>query len=253
MLLQGRLKQRQNVLQTANLLVKQQNVRTLHLTLHLLGIGHKVGRDIAAVKLHTLDHLHVSVGALGFLNGDHAVALHLLHRLGNQLTNLLVVIGAHSSDILNLTQVVANLLSLGADSLNNSTHGLVDATLHVHRVRSGGHILQTLVDDALSQNGSGGRAIAGIIVGLAGNLLHELRTDVLELILEFHLARHAHSILRDVRSTVLLVKNHVAAFRTQRHLHSVAQLVNALLQLFTSLNVKFNYLSHCFYRFLFIK
>ena len=41
--------------------------------LHLFGIGHEVGRDITAVELHALDHLHVGLGALGLLDGDDAL------------------------------------------------------------------------------------------------------------------------------------------------------------------------------------
>ena len=40
-------------------------------------------------------------------------------------------------------------------------HGLVDAALEVHGICSGSHILQADVDDRLSQNGSGGSAVAG--------------------------------------------------------------------------------------------
>jgi hypothetical protein len=59
-------------------------------------IGDEVGRDVATVELHTLDHVDVGIGTLGFLNGDDTPSLFtLLHSLGNQLTDLTVVIGGN--------------------------------------------------------------------------------------------------------------------------------------------------------------
>jgi len=41
--------------------------------LHVLGVGDKVGGEIAAVELHAVDHLHFGLQALALFDGDNAV------------------------------------------------------------------------------------------------------------------------------------------------------------------------------------
>ena len=62
--LNGTLQQRENVLQARDLLVEDEDVGTLHLACHLVGIGDKIGRNVTAVKLHTLNHVNAGLGAL---------------------------------------------------------------------------------------------------------------------------------------------------------------------------------------------
>ena len=240
MSLYGTLQQGQNVLQARNLLVEDEDVGTLYLACHFVGIGDKVGRDVTAVKLHTLNHVNARLGALGLLDGDDTVLFYLLHRLGNELADSIIVIGADACHILNLTEVVTNLLGLLLDTVNNDLDGLVDTTLYIHGVSTGSHVLQTLGNDGLGENGSGGGAVTGIVIGLAGDLLNELGADILEFVLQFHLTGYGHTVLGDVGSTIFLVENYIATFGTKGHLYGVAQLVNAFLQLFASLDIKFN-------------
>jgi hypothetical protein len=65
---------------------------------HRLGVGDEVGRDVAAVELHTLDVLGLELQALGLLDGDDAVLADLVHDLGDQLADL-AVCGGDGGDV----------------------------------------------------------------------------------------------------------------------------------------------------------
>ncbi len=222
MLLNSSLEQRQNILQARNLLVEEQDIGVLHLSGHLLGIGDKVGRDVTAVKLHTLDHINSSVSALGLLDSDDTVFLDLLHGCCDDVTNLLVVVSAHACHVANLLQVITHFLRLCLDAGNDSLDGLVNTALDIHGVGSSGNILQALVDDGLCEHCCCGGAIAGVVVGLGSDLLDELSADVLELVLELHLTSHTHTILGDVWCAILLVQDDIASFRTKGYFDGVA-------------------------------
>lgn len=124
---------------------------------------------------------------------------------------------------------------------------LVDAAFHIHRIGTGGHILQSVGDDGLSQHGSGGCAVACVVAGLRGHFLHELCAHVLEGILKLYLACYAHTVLGDVRCTIFLVDDHIATLRAECHFHCVGKCVDAFLELFASLYVEFDFFCHIFY------
>src|SRR5690606_8055658 len=83
----------QEVLQRADLLLVDQDVRVLEHRLHGLGVGDEVGADVALVELHALDDVELGVEGLRLLDGDDAVAADLVHGVGDQLADLGVVGG----------------------------------------------------------------------------------------------------------------------------------------------------------------
>ena len=70
-----------------------QYVGILEVGLHLLHIVAHICRYIAAVKLHTLDHIQLCLHGLGLLDGDDAVLGYLVHSLCHHLSYLLVTCG----------------------------------------------------------------------------------------------------------------------------------------------------------------
>ena len=64
--LHDRFKQRQQGLETAELLLMDQDVGVFELDHHLFGVGDEVGREIAAIELHALDHVELGLEALDF-------------------------------------------------------------------------------------------------------------------------------------------------------------------------------------------
>jgi hypothetical protein len=54
------------------LLLVQQDDGVFQLGGHLVGVGHEIGRQVAAVELHALDHVGLGLEALVLFDGDHA-------------------------------------------------------------------------------------------------------------------------------------------------------------------------------------
>ena len=50
---------------------------------------------MSPLVMNTLNHFHFGLGALGFLYGDDAVLLYLCHSIGNELTDLGVIVGRY--------------------------------------------------------------------------------------------------------------------------------------------------------------
>ena len=95
--------------------------------------------------------------------------------------------------------------------------------------------------------GSAGRSIgAAAVTGLRGHALNELCTSILKLVLQFNLLSDGHTVLGDLRSTELLLNDHIAALRTECYLDCVSQLVYALLHSVAGVNIEFNILCHNF-------
>jgi hypothetical protein len=64
-----------------------QDVGIFEFRLHPFRIGHEIGRQIAAVELHALNHLQRGLEPLGLLDRDYAFLANLLHRVGNDVSD----------------------------------------------------------------------------------------------------------------------------------------------------------------------
>jgi hypothetical protein len=58
-----------------------------------------VGREVALVELHALDEFDLGLEALAFFDGDDAVLADLVHGLGDDLADLLVLVGGARADL----------------------------------------------------------------------------------------------------------------------------------------------------------
>ena len=213
----------EEILQVANLLLEDKDVGVLQHRLHGICVGHEVGGEVALVELHTFHHVQRGVDTLGFFHGDGAVLAYLVHSLGDNVTDFGVPVGGYGSHLSNLLGGIHGLGDV-LELAHDSGGGLVDATLQGDGVSTGGHVAQTFAVDSLSQHGGGGGAVAGDVVGLAGNLAHQLGAHVLVSVLELDFLSHGHTVLGDVGGTELLVNDNVAASRAQGALHSLGNL-----------------------------
>ena len=68
-----------------DLLVVEQDESVLEHHVLLFRVGDEVGREKAAVELRALHHLELVGEPLAVLDRDHALAAHLLHRLGDHV------------------------------------------------------------------------------------------------------------------------------------------------------------------------
>src|SRR5690606_17172184 len=79
----------------------------------------------------------------------------------------------------------------------------------------------------LSQNGRGGGAVTGLVVGLGRDVLEQLGAHVLEAILQLDFLGDGDAVLGDRRSAEALFQNHVTAFRAEGRFYRVGQDVYA--------------------------
>src|SRR5438552_3818589 len=222
----GRLfERRQHVLHRADLLFVDQDVHVLEHAFHALWVGHKVGREVSAVKLHAFDYFEGRLHRLGFLDGDDAILAHLLHRFGDDAAHLLVGVGADCADLRD--HVALNLTGEPLDLSHGDFHRLIDAALERHRARACGNRSYALTEDCLCQHGRGGGAIASHIRRLGRNLADHLCTHVLERVLQLDLLCYRHPVFRDDGCPELLLDHRIAPLRAKRHLYSVHQNIDA--------------------------
>ena len=128
-----------------------------------------------------------------------------------------------------------------ADGLAGSVH----AALEAHRVGAGGDGAQTLVDHRLGEHGRGRRAVTGDVVGLGGDLLGQLRTEVLERVVQLDLASDGDTVVGDRGGAPLLVEDDVAALGAEGHLDGVGEGVDAALERAAGVLVELKDLGHC--------
>ncbi len=107
---------------------------------------------------------------------------------------------------------------------------LLDAPAELHGVGAGGQVLQALVDDGLGQDGGGGGAVAGDVVGLGRGFLEQLRAHILEGIFEGDLFGDGDAVMGDGRRAEFLVERDVAALGAEGGLDGAGQHVDALLE-----------------------
>ena len=180
---------------------------------------------------------------LGFFDRDDAVLADLVHRLGDDLADRLVVVRRDGADLGDHVAAdrLRHLLQLGGDRFD----GLLDAALDVHRVRAGDDVLRAFAVDRLREHGRGGGAVARRVRGLAGDFAHHLRAHVLERILEVDFLGDRDAVLGDGRRSELLVEDDVAALGAERDLHRVGQLVDAAQHGLPRLLAVHNLFCHC--------
>src|SRR2546430_1611644 len=113
---------------------------------HRLLVGDEVRRQVAAVELHALHDHDFRVGGLAFLDGDDAVGRpDQLHRLGQLLADLGVVVGSDGRDLGDFLRVLGvDLLGEAVQFLDDTVHALLDAAGQGHRVGAGGDALEAL-------------------------------------------------------------------------------------------------------------
>ena len=121
------LQQRQQVRDGGDLAVHQQDERLFQDGLHHLGVGDEVGRDVALVQPHSFGQLQLKPEGVALLDGDRAFLADLVHRLGDQVADLLVGGGDRGGrrDLLARLDLLGQAEQLAADRLD----GLLDAAL----------------------------------------------------------------------------------------------------------------------------
>src|SRR3990172_5662805 len=226
--LERALQDRQQVVDGGEALIGDEDVGVVDDRLHALRVGDEVGGHVAAVYLHPLDELRLQADALPLLDGDDAVLADLLHDIGDDVADLLVVAG-DGGDLGDLL-LAGDRLGEVAQRRHHGLHAGLDAALQVHGVGAGGDVAHPLTDDRLGEDGGGGGAVAGDVVGLGRHLAGELSAHVLERVLEVDLLGDADAVVNHGRGPELLLEHGVAAAGAERHAQGVGEGVDAVLQ-----------------------
>ena len=219
------LKQRQHVVAGAQLLVGDEDVRVLDGGFHAVGVGYEIGRDVAAVELHTFHELDRKADAATLFHRDDAVFADFVHHVADEIAN--IAIG--SGDRGDFSDLLLARYGRGdrAEFVNHDAGGLLQAALHDHGVDTGNHVAVAFVDERVGQHGRGGRAVTGDVVRLARRFLDELGADVLEPILKFDFLGDSDAVVGDHRRAVLLAQCDIAPLGTERGLDRVGHLLDA--------------------------
>ena len=236
------LEDRQEILQRGDLGVDDEDVGVLKDSLHALGVGDEVGRDVALVEAHALGELELQAEGVGLLDGDDAFLADLVHGLGDDLTDSGVGSrdGGGGGDLVLGLDVDGHLGQTSTDGLD----GGLDALLQAHRVGAGGNIAQALTDHGLGENGGGGGAVASDVVGLLGDLLDELSADLLVRIVELDLLGDGDTVVGDGGGAPRLLENDVATLGAEGDLDRVGEGVHTRLEPAAGLDVEFDELCH---------
>ena len=103
------------------------------------------------------------------------------------------------------------------------------------------------MNHGLRQEGCSGGAVAGYIIGLGGYFFNKLGAHIFKGILQFDFTGNGNTVVYDVRSAEFLIKNHIAAFRSQGNLDCISQLVNALQKSCASFFIIKYFFSHLYH------
>src|SRR6218665_3236382 len=87
--------------------------------------------------------------------------------------------------------------------------------------------LEAFAHDGLCQHGGGGGAVTGVVAGLGGHFLDQLRAHVLQFVLELDFLGHGHAVLGHGGGAERALDHHIATLGAQGHLDRVGQDVDA--------------------------
>jgi len=152
----------------------------------------------------------------------------LVHDLGDQTADLIV--GCRNGRDLGDLGLVGDRRRHRLQAVDDGLHAALNAPLQQQRIRAGGDVLETLVDDCLGEHRGGGGAVTRDVVGLGGGLLEQLGAHVLEWVLQLDLLGDGHAVIGDRGWAELLVEHHVAALGTERDLDGVGERVDTALE-----------------------
>ncbi|KAF5137547.1 hypothetical protein E5D57_001325 [Metarhizium anisopliae] len=168
--LRGDFQSRDDVLDSRDLLLGEENQGVLELDLLGLGVGDEVGGDETSVEAHALGNLELILHGLALLDGDDALLANLLHGIGNHLADVVVAVGRNGGDLGDLG-AGGNVALVLVEVLNNRVNGSLDTTAEIHGVAAGSHVLYRLGEDGPGEDGSGRGTVTSDIVGLGGHVL----------------------------------------------------------------------------------
>lgn len=105
--------------------------------------------------------------------------------------------------------------------VNDVLHSHHDSAADLHGVSSLADGVETLLGDGTSQHCGGSGAVAGLLIGVVGHVLHQLGANVLVLVLQVDALGHRHTVLGDLRAAPCLLDDDSATLEQRESGQSV--------------------------------
>ena len=234
---------RDEVLGRRDLVLVYEDERVAKVDLHRLRVADEVGREVTAVKLHSLDDLNGRLSRLAFLDGHHAVFADFFESVRYLLADLGVVVRGDGRDLGDIGLALDGLRDLG-----ERRDDLFDRLLHsadeVRGVGAGHHVLEAFEVQRLGQHRRSRGAVAGDVTRLRGRLLHHLDGHVLVLVSELDFLRHGDTVLGHGRTAPTLLEHCVAAAGAEGALDRAGELNDAFSQRLPSFHLEHHLFCH---------
>ena len=237
-----RFEHRQHIANIGDFLVVEKDVGVIQFDILVLRIIDEVGREVAAVKLHAFHNFQRIFQPLTFFYGDHAFFAHFFHRFGDFRAHGFVRVGRDGADLGDFLVGVARL-GHGLQGFDRFNHGFINAAFQIHRVHARGNGFQAFGNNRLGENGSGGGAIAGGVVGLRSDFFHQLRAHILELVFQLDFLGDGNAVFGHGRGAKRLVQHHIAAFGTQSDFHGIGEYIHAFQHFLAGVCAKTDFFS----------
>ena len=208
----------------------EKNIGVFENAFHFGHVVNEIRGEVTFVELHTFDDVVGGFGGLAFFNRDNAVVANRFHRVGEELTDLGVVVSADRTDV--------GDLFFGRDLLGHFlklSHGggrrFVDTATNRRRIAAGGDVAQAFAENSAREDSGGRRTVADDVVCLRSHFVHELRAHVFEGILKLNFFTNGNAVFGNLRAAVSLAQYDVSSGRTKCNRHDVGQLVDAVKHL----------------------
>ncbi len=228
----------QHFADVGDLLISQQDERAFQFYCASFRLVDEVWGQVAAVELHTFNHVQFVFQTGTVFNGDHAFFTDFIHRFSDQFTYGFVGVSGDGTNLSNSFRVRARY-GQRFQLFNSSNDSFVDTTFQIHRVHTRSNGFQAFSNDCLRQYGCSGGAVACSVVRFRGNFFHHLSTHVFELVFQLDFTRNGHTVFGDGRRAEGFVQNHVTAFWTQGYFNCICQYVYAAQHFHTSVVTEF--------------
>ncbi len=241
-LLYDLLKQWQNFLRAADLLICNQDVRIVENRFHLVRICDHVWGYIATIELHPFYNFKLSVEAARFFNRDDTVFAHFFHRFRDLFADFFICCRDRSylRDRLLAFDRLGDLLQF----FNGYLHRFVDPSAQSNWASACSYVLQTFANQGLRQNRCCRRSVTSYIIGLRRHFLHELCAHVLEGIFQFDFLSDGNAVIRNQRAAEFLLQYYVATFWSQCNFYRICQSIYTTKHSATCIFTKLNNLCH---------
>ena len=210
------------MLDGADLLVNKQNSAVGELDLGSLGVGHEVWGDVSSIPLETFNVLDLSFETLSLGNSDSSVCSEFVEDASDKATDVGVVVGRDGGDVSDLLSAL-NRDRLFLESSDDRVDSHLDASAQVHWVHASSDRFAAFLEDGTSDNGGSGGTIASLIVGLGGNLLDEVGTNVVVSVGELNVLGDGNTILGDLGHAEGSVKDDISASGSEGNLDGIGE------------------------------